>query len=212
MPDLNIIFEKISNDYILKVAEFKQNSEFLFSEIKNDLSRYEAENFHKIKNEKRKKEWLATRILLKEITGKYTEIKYNTSGKPYLKRGKYISITHTGNYAGIILSKNENPGIDIEIISDRILKTASKFITEEELKTLKTTEEIYIYWCGKETLFKIKGGGGYDFKKHFNIEPFKIKNKGILKTEIIRDNKEEYTLSYMFKNKNNSKLLIVWKG
>ncbi len=212
MPELNIIFEKISNDYILKVAKFTENSDFLFSEIKNDLNIFETENFLKIKNEKRKKEWLGTRILLKEISGKYTEIKYYDSGKPYLEKGKYISISHTGNYVGIILSKNENPGIDIEIISDRILKTASKFITKKELKTLKTVKEIYLYWCGKEVLFKIKGGGSYDFKKDFIIRPFSLKNFGEITAFITKSNKEMFSLSYQFINQGDKQLLLVRKG
>ncbi|NOZ35033.1 MAG: 4'-phosphopantetheinyl transferase superfamily protein [Chlorobi bacterium] len=212
MPDLNIIFEKTNNDYSLKLAKFEKNSDFLFQQIKNFLKDNEIANFLKIKNEKRKIEWLGTRILLKKMLGFYTEIQYNNNGSPYLKIDRHISITHSKNYIGIILSKNKNTGIDIEIISDRILKTASKFIPDTEIKTIKTHKEIYLHWCSKETLFKIKGGGGYDFKKDFVLAPFQAEEKGTITAFITKYGKEQFILSYLFMSPGNRELLLVWHG
>lgn len=215
MPEQDIIFKKITNDYTLQLSKFDDNSEVLFSEIKNDLSNDEIIFFNKIKNNKRKIEWLGTRILLKNILGIYTSIQYDDKGTPFINNGKNISITHTGNYVGIILSRNKNVGIDTEFISERILRTAHKFIPENILTNLikeKNTEKIYLHWCCKETLFKIKGGGGYDFKEDFIINPFNIEKHGEIISEVIKNQAEQYKLLYKFIKHENKEILIVWHG
>ncbi len=215
MPEADIIFEKITDNYNLKLAKFEENSDVLFQQICDDLSDDERTNFIKIKNNKRKVEWLGTRILLKNILGKYLKIHYDNKGNPYINNKKYISITHSGNYIGMIISNNEAVGIDTEFISDRILKTAHKFIPEKILQNINeenTLEKIYIHWCSKETLYKIKGGGGYDFKKDFILEPFQLKEKGEIISFIIKNQTNRYNLSYQFINQGNKKLLIVWYG
>lgn len=63
----------------------------------------------------RKKEWLATRALLNELTGERNLIKYHQDGRPYLDHSKYlISISHTTGFAAIMLHESFLPGIDIE--------------------------------------------------------------------------------------------------
>ncbi len=208
---MNIIFEKTTGSYILKLAEFTEDSKLLFQKTERDLSKEETEYFNSIKNEKRKLEWCGTRLLLKNILGTYEKIYYDTYGNPYLKNDKNISITHSGAFVGIIISKNKEVGIDTEIISERILGTAHKFIPENDLKLLNEPKEIYLHWCGKETLFKIKGNGGYDFKKDFKIKlPPDIEKSGVIEAEIIKHTKEIFVLNYQFTENKN--LLTVWTG
>jgi len=215
MPEADIIFEKITDNYILKLAKFEENPDVLFQQIRDDLSNDERSNFIKIKNNKRKIEWLGTRILLKNMLGKYLKIHYDNKGNPYINHKKYISITHSGNYIGLIISKNEAVGIDTEFISDRILRTAHKFIPENILQSLSeenALEKIYLHWCCKETLYKIKGGGGYDFKKDFILESFQLKEKGKITSFITKTQTNRYKLSYQFINQDNKNILLVWHG
>ncbi len=212
---MNIIFEKKTDKYIVKLAEFKEEPEILHKIIKNDLIADEKEYYKSIKNNKRKREWLGTRILLKNSLTDYTAIHYDNKGNPFLENNFNISITHTGNFVGIILSKNKETGIDAEIISERIIKTAHKFISEKELLELSNDrnklEKIFLHWCGKEVLFKIKGDGGYDFMKDFEINPFKVKKEGILSAKIKKYKFESYKLHYQFINHNDTNILLVFK-
>ena len=211
---MNILFEKIKPECKVIIAEIIDSTELLFSEIKNDLSKTETEFYKNLKNERRKKEWLGVRLLLRKLLGSYSEIKYNTTGNPYIEHDLNISITHSKNILGIILSKNKDIGMDVEILSDKILRTAHKFITIEELEAFEKKDKlkkIYLNWCCKETLFKIKEHGGFDFKKHFKIIDSEVKTSGTKESLIFyNDYTETYTLNYEFLKHKDSELLVVW--
>jgi len=126
-------------------------------------------------NEKRKKEYLVSRLLLKDIAPK-TKITYNEYGAPKLENGKHISISHSKNLVAIIFSK-QKVGLDIEKISEKPLRLASKFISEDEHQNL-TEEKATLIWCVKEAIFKWHQKGNVDFKKDIKIKEFKIMEKG----------------------------------
>jgi len=126
-------------------------------------------------NEKRKKEYLVSRLLLKDIAPK-TKITYNEYGAPKLENGKHISISHSKNLVAIIFSK-QKVGLDIEKISEKPLRLASKFISEDENQNL-TEEKATLIWCVKEAIFKWHQKGNVDFKKDIKIKEFKIMEKG----------------------------------
>ena len=126
-------------------------------------------------NEKRKKEYLASRLLLKDIAPN-TKITYNEYGAPKLENGEHISISHSKNLVAIIFSK-QKAGLDIEKISEKPLRLSSKFITEDVLQTL-TEEKATLIWCVKEAIFKWHQKGNVDFKKDIKIKAFEIMEKG----------------------------------
>ena len=126
-------------------------------------------------NEKRKKEYLASRLLLKDIAPK-TKITYNEYGAPTLENGEHISISHSKNLVAIIFSK-QKVGLDIEKISEKPLRLASKFISEDEHQNL-TEEKATLIWCVKEAIFKWHEKGNVDFKKDIKIKEFEIMEKG----------------------------------
>ena len=126
-------------------------------------------------NEKRKKEYLVSRLLLKDIAPK-TKITYNEYGAPKLENGKHISISHSKNLVAIIFSK-QKVGLDIEQISEKPLRLSSKFITEDGHQNL-TEEKATLIWCVKEAIFKWHQKGNVDFKKDIKIKAFEIMEKG----------------------------------
>ena len=90
-----------------------------------------------IKLEKRKKEWLIPRILLNKIFKSETEIKYTPDGKPILKKETgNISISHTENCIALAFHPIHSIGVDVEKISDKVLKVKSKFLNKEEIEFL----------------------------------------------------------------------------
>ncbi len=154
-----------------------------------------------IRTEHRKKEWLAVRVLLKELLGEETLIAYSPNGAPYLPdKDVNISISHTKGYVAVILSDVAPVGIDIEYRNDRILKIKRKFINPDEEDSIDKKNEaahLLIYWCAKEALFKMIGKEGVDFRDHLHITPFLYSHSGYLTaTETRTLEKKVYSLYY----------------
>lgn len=168
-----------------------------------------AEEALKMKSDKRKCEWLAIRLLLKHLTGTEMIVGYRDNGSPFLINSRYhISISHTKDYAALILSENPDPGIDIERQSERAWKLREKFMNEKELKQFALLfakappdKEIIarqatlatIYWCAKETAYKALQSKEVDFIEHLHIAPFTASDKGII---CLKETKTPIQMSY----------------
>ena len=143
---------------------------------------FKDEYFKKLKNKKRKLEYACTRLLLNQIDSDL-KISYNKYGAPILNKKKNISISHTNNLAAIIISNNK-VGIDIEKISEKPLKIAGKFISEND-NVLININETCLAWSVKEAIYKFYEIGGLDFKNDIVIEKI---------------NKEKHMITAKFKN------------
>lgn len=116
----------------------------------------------KIKNEIKRKEFYASRILIEkmceDLNINFEGIKKDNNGKPYLKNSNYhISISHKFPYVSVIFDINKC-GIDIEKIDEKVRKIKSKFLSEdEELVVGENLKKIVEYWSIKETAYKIDG-------------------------------------------------------
>ena len=130
--------------------------------------------------EKRKKEWIASRLLLNEINPNYS-ISYNAFGAPELSNGSFISISHSKGLVAIIISK-EQVGIDIEEISEKALRVSSKFVSTNNLKDL-TAEKATLIWCCKEAVFKWHQKGEVDFIADIKLHSFESMEKGEIRAE-----------------------------
>ncbi|MDR3262354.1 MAG: 4'-phosphopantetheinyl transferase superfamily protein [Tannerella sp.] len=128
------------------------------------------------KSDSRKAEWLAVRILLKELTGAETTVAYHADGFPYLPDAPYhISISHTKGYAAVLLNPDKPVGIDIEYRSERIQKIKSRFLNETEWMLLGEnpgTTDLLICWSAKETAFKMTERKVADWQKDIHIMAF----------------------------------------
>ena len=122
-------------------------------------ARFDSSNF---KTEKRKKDFLVSRLLLNELEPNQ-QISYNSNGAPEISNGKHISISHSKNLVAIIIS-DKKVGLDIEQISEKGLRLAAKFISAKNQSNL-TKEKATLIWCFKEAIFKWHQTGGVDFIK-----------------------------------------------
>ncbi|MCD7977425.1 MAG: 4'-phosphopantetheinyl transferase superfamily protein [Tannerellaceae bacterium] len=150
--------------------------------------------------EKRKKEWLACRVLLRELAGEELKVDYQANGAPYVPGSTLqISFSHTKDYVAVILS-DVPVAIDIEYTGDRIRKIRSKFMNPEEeaaLDPLHETTHLLLHWCAKETLFKLIRQEEVDFRKHLHIQPFPYHTSGSFIAEETRT-PEQINYSLMF--------------
>lgn len=131
-----------------------------------------------MKSELHQRGFLSVRHLLKEVGYADADLVYNEFGKPHLKDGKHISITHSFTFSGIIISDEIPVGIDIEKQRDKILKIAPKFTPFEEYKTIANHDalisKLTIVWGAKESLYKIYGKKKLLFLHHIYVEDFKF--------------------------------------
>ena len=166
----------------------------------HQFSVYE-EGFARFSSEKRKQEWLAVRVLLKELCGEEKTIAYLPSGKPYLEDGSlHVSFSHTNGYVAVAIHPSVEVGIDIEQYGTRVRRVASRFIREDEWVSVDAGDETYallLHWSAKETMFKLMEDAGVDFIDHLHILPFEPKDSGIFKAREYRSDKEqEFLIHY----------------
>lgn len=120
------------------------------------------------------------------------EILIATTRKPFLPDEQYhFSISHCGNFAAAIVSKNERVGIDIEIETPKVAKIAHKFLNDEEKDAVNrqppTVNRILtLFWCAKETIFKWWGNGEVDFKEHIQLFYTALAKKNVLKSSFTK--------------------------
>ncbi|MGB0880345.1 MAG: 4'-phosphopantetheinyl transferase family protein [Polaribacter sp.] len=142
--------------------------------LKND-SQARLDN---MKSELHQRGFLSVRHLLKEVGYSDADLFYDEYGKPFLKDGKHISITHSFIFSGLIISDDRPVGIDIEKQRDKILKIAHKFTPIEEYKTIANADalisKLTIVWGAKESLYKIYGKKKLLFLHHIYIEDFEF--------------------------------------
>jgi phosphopantetheinyl transferase len=168
---------------IIGIAPIVENSESLLAQLDN--KDWYLPKIEKIP-EFRRQEWLAVRVLLKELLNEEKEILYTSSGKPYLSDDSYhVSISHTKcpstnkknitGYVAVILNEQQVVAIDIEQISSRVKNISSRFINEAEEKAISKENELIhllLHWSAKESIFKMLDTENVDFKTLLHIEPF----------------------------------------
>ena len=159
------------------------------------------EAFSRFSSEKRQQEWLAIRVLLKELCGEEKEIMYHPSGKPYLKDGSAcISFSHTHGYVAVALHPFAEVGVDIEQYGTRVQRVASRFIREDERVSVEAEDEVYVlllHWSAKETMFKLMEEEAVDFIEHLRIVRFQPKESGVLESYEYRSGRDrKFLLHY----------------
>ena len=203
IEDLNL-FSKTR----LVVWEINEDLKDLRSEVL--LDKYSAKLLANKKSEIHKKQFLAIRSILKEISVYDQNLKYNELGRPILIDDKNLSITHSGNYAALIISDHK-VGIDIEVVGDKILKITDKFLeTELIYPQVLNKKTALIYWNIKESIFKSVENSGIDFRKNIIVIPFNQKDNYTKSWYI--NNEEIYSFDTHFKISKNYTLAYVIKN
>ncbi|MAZ72707.1 MAG: 4-phosphopantetheinyl transferase [Flavobacteriaceae bacterium] len=125
---------------------------------------------------------------------------YDTNGKPHLRDGKCISITHSFIFSAIIISETE-VGIDIEKQRPKILKIAHKFTPIEEYRTLANDDAIMrkltMVWGAKESLYKSFATPGVSFLQHIYVEDFRLDDLKSTARVSFQDSKENYRIWFL---------------
>jgi len=180
----------------LLLIELKQTSSELLDAFSEDERQY-LNACHAF-NEKRKREFLGTRLALKLIADT-VNISYLKNGKPYLETKDFdLSISHSGAYVAVAVHPTSLIGVDVELNTPKIVNVYKRFLGKEEQTYLfpdAQTEKIQIAWSAKEALYKIIGNEVVDFAKGMKVIDFKLKDQGEIEAIQLNNNKS-YRLYY----------------
>ena len=167
------------------------------------LKQHELDIISSLNNGKRLLHWLSTRLLLRKMlnTEEYIDCQFDEDGKPYLVNFDYqISLSHSYDYASVMISKKYSVGVDIELIKHKIKSIKHKFLSDIELGQKQIGDNIdglYVAWCTKEAIYKWHGKKGLEFKRDIHIKPFKLKKEGSLNAIVaLPTGTKELTVNY----------------
>jgi 4'-phosphopantetheinyl transferase len=152
---------QLDEDTEFALWKIEEEAESLYNQLQ--LNEHEKAYVESIGNGKRHLHWLGTRVLLRTMlnTAEYIDCQVDDHGKPYLVNMPYqISLSHSFDYAAVMLSKSKPVGIDIELISPKVERIAHKFLNTQELSFIKPehrVEQLYVAWCAKEAVYKCNG-------------------------------------------------------
>jgi len=180
--------------YIWKIEEsFSYLKEGIYL---NSRSKMRINN---MQSELHRRGFLSVRHLLKEAGYSDADLYYNAYGKPLLKDGKHISITHSYYFSAIAVSDNDI-GIDIEMLRKKIKIIQHKFVNTDydSLSNEDLVKQLTIIWGAKEAMYKTYPYGGLSFREHIAINPFLFKEKQSSGRIIFKDWRKKYTIHFFF--------------
>ena len=172
----------------------------------------EMEEILLYRSESQRRQKLAVRALLNEVFEEKMYLNHHDNGKPYLENcATNISITHTEKYVAIIIHDEEELGIDIESLDRNFAPVEQKALSEDEIDDLdddKKNEQLAIYWCAKEAIFKRMSQNRVNFAEQIEVEKFNLKKEGELEATFIHKDEyeEEFELEYMMFDRH----VLVW--
>lgn len=153
---------------------------------------------------------LAGRLLLKEMYPGFPVnlIQIADTKKPYLEDEPFhFSISHCGDYAAALVSKEYRVGVDVELVNDKILQIQKKFMSEGEKKmfneqgSMNNVQYATLCWSVKESVFKWWGKGSVDFKRGMVLQSVQG-NHTEGKLHCLFKNETELVVHYLSFNNN----------
>lgn len=154
------------------------------------LSKSSLNRVDSMKSTSHQKGFLSIRHLLHHINLNDDDLYYNQYGKPLLKNGQHISITHSYDFSAIVISDGI-VGIDIEKNRDKIKIIKHRFtdFPQNELNDDEYIKQLTFIWGAKEAMFKIHPCGGMRFKHDLTVQHFTpTKAKGVINTPELKEN------------------------
>lgn len=202
--------KKLDNKAEIAVWQVTETEEELLNitSVPND----ELEEISLFRNESQRKQKLAVRALINEMFEEKMYLNHHDNGKPYLENcATNISITHTDSYVAVITHEEEEVGIDIESLDRDFSAVEKKALSEDEIDDLedeKKNEQLAIYWCAKEAIFKRMSQNRVVFAEQIEVEKFRPKGEGELEATFIHKDEfeEEFELEYMMFDRH----VLVW--
>ena len=139
----------------------------------------------------------------------YHLIEIADTRKPFLPDEQYhFSISHCGDYAAAIVSRDKRVGIDIEIPVEKIGNIMHKFLNSKEHGVfnliagaetgvvLENFDEPTLLWSAKEAVFKWYGNGEVDFREHIHLHEVSGVSEGMIEAKFFKGMNTSLLVNY----------------
>ena len=139
---------------------------------------------------------------------------HHDNGKPYIENNATnISITHTDKYVAVLLSDIDEVGVDCESLDRDFTAVEKKALSQDEIEDLEDDaddrrEQLAIYWCAKEAVYKLVSQHKVDFAEQIEVEEFRPRGEGEL--EVTFTNKDGYEEDFELNYMTFDRHVIVW--
>ena len=186
-PDVSVLLWKITESE----AELRHGIE---------LTKHCQERVDGMRSQLHRRGFMSIRHLMALEGYEDKDLYYDELGKPHLFDGTNISITHSFEFTGIIISKTIDVGIDIEMQREKILRIAHKFTTyadEQGKNSTSLVRDLTVLWGAKESLYKIAAIPGLSFRQHIYIEPDFARKEWFQGQILFDENKSDYRISHL---------------
>lgn len=202
--------KELENEATIAVWQITESEEELLRLSATPADEMEEISF--ITSESMRKQRLAVRALLNQLFEDKVYLSHHDNGKPYLENMvTNISITHTEKYVAVILHDEEDVGIDIESLDRDFSAVEKKALSEDEIDDLdddKKNEQLAIYWCAKEAIYKRVSAYNVNFAEQIELERFRPRGEGELEATFEHKDgyEEDFELEYMTFDRH----ILVW--
>jgi len=202
--------KKLENKAEIAVWQVTETEEELLNlvSVPND----ELEEISLFRSESQRRQKLAVRALINEMFEEKMYLNHHDNGKPYLENCvTNISITHTDKYVAVIIHDEEEVGIDVESLDRDFSAVEKKALSEDEIDDLddeKKNEQLAIYWCAKEAIYKRMSQDRVDFAEQIEVEKFNLRKEGELEATFIH--KDEYEEDFELEYLTFDRHVLVW--
>ena len=194
--------QQIDDDTEFALWRIEESADELYQQLQLDDT--EKAFTKQLSKSKRYLHWLGTRVLLRKMlrTDEYIDCKVDKHGKPYLVSLPYhISLSHSFDYAAVMISKTSQVGIDIEQIKEKVERIAHKFLLPGEMQFIterRKIEQLYVCWCAKEAVYKCYGQKEVSFADNISLQPFQFEGHGVLDAKLQKGDVDiDYQVSYL---------------
>jgi phosphopantetheinyl transferase len=196
-----LLKEQISQNIAVAIWQIAESEKFFFNRLQ--LLPEDESKIRDIQLQQLRLQKLACRMALAELLGKRKiEITYAETGQPQVQ-GHCISFSHKKNSVAVALA-NIPVGIDIEELSPRITNLYPRFMSSEEIAEcdLYNLQDLYFYWCAKESMYKWFANQNLDFIEDLRVK--KNENKGIVC--------KKHTLQFVSFYLENEMVVVCYEG
>lgn len=122
------------------------------------------------RSERRRREFLTWRAIVRRELGRHTRITYDELGAPSLPDGEaYVAVSHCSGRVAVCLSPNRC-AVDIERADRDFSRAAERFLTPDEAALSSDPRWPGLVWCAKETLYKYAGQRNLNLLRDLRIE------------------------------------------
>jgi phosphopantetheinyl transferase len=194
--------KQIDNNTEFALWKIEEKADDLYNQLQ--LNDDEKAYVEKLSHGKRHLHWLGTRVLLRKMldTDEYIDCRVDEHGKPYLVDLPYhISLSHSFDYAAVMISKTTPVGIDVEQVKQKVERIAHKFMQPAEMafiNPLHKVPHLYVCWCAKEAIYKCYGQKEVSFADNILLEPFNFVPEGNVNAHLIKGPvAKDYQVGYL---------------